>query len=198
MDRNGQRGGELLMKKRILNFILAIVLLFSFTVSVSAEQAALPVETYVECQGIEEVEYTELEDAQRAQIAEILKRNGLSEEDVLGVFAYETDGNNKTISVPGWIVLTGKWLSAYQWKLAVLNAGTGIVNGYTMEAEMINQSYGPVCVARPLYFTGLVPGQSNTNTFTAAVYPADIAKYAVKGTVNAGEPFEISGADVRN
>lgn len=63
---------------------------------------------------------------------------------------------------------------------------------------LINQSYGPVTREIIHTFPGLLPAQSDSVTYTGSMsLTVDVANYSIAGTVNNGQPFELSGYDVR-
>lgn len=186
------------MLKKIMCFAVVFTFMFSFMgISISAGTDASYHKNNVKCVGVKSVEYTELDKNARNQLDEVLEQNGVAQEDVLGIYRYNQAGSTERITIPGWIVLTGKWLSASQWQLVVTNARIGTVNAYVTTVQLINKSYGPVTREVIHTYSGLLPGASSKATYFAAVKTADVANYNVKGTVNHGQPFEMSGADVR-
>lgn len=186
------------MLKKIISSVVAFAIMFSLMGGpILAEAADFHYKSDVKCVGVEPVEYTDLDESNRNQIDEVLEQNGIAQKDVLGIFRYDISGSEERITIPGWIVLTGQWLSQYSWKLVVLNAGIGTVNSYMTKVQLINKSYGPVTRESITLFPGLLPGKSDSSTYTGAVQPVDVANYYISGTVNHGEPFEMSGADVR-
>lgn len=187
------------MLKKIMGFILTVTLVFSMiAMPVYAGETNLPTESTVVCTGLESINYTELDADESQQLKNIIKQYGVSECTILGIFEYKQHRTTfSEVTVPGWILLTGLWVSPREWKITVLNAGMANVNGYYIDVQLINKSYGPVSAGGPMYFPGLYPGQSDSRTCYASVLPADVAMYKVYGTVSEGEPFEISGADVR-
>lgn len=186
------------MYKKFMCFVVVLIFVFSFIgTPISAWAAVSYVKNDVKCVGLEAVEYKKLDEDIRSQVDEVLEQNDIAQEDVLGIYRYDNDENTERITIPGWIVLSGQWISAYEWRFIVTNAGTGTVNAYTTKVQLINKSYGPVTreVINP--FPGLLPGQSDSSTYRGAVATVDIANYNIRGTVNNGQHFEMSGADVR-
>lgn len=164
---------------------------------ISAETSASYNKINVKCAGIESVEYTNLDKNSRIQVDKVLEQNGIALEDVLGIFRYDNDAGIERITIPGWVVLSGQWVSAYQWRFIVTNAGTGTVNAYVTTVQLVNKAYGPVTREIINTFPGLLPGQSDSASYTGAAATVDVANYNIKGTINNGQPFEMSGADVR-
>lgn len=187
------------MSKKIMCFAVVFAFMLSFMgTSISVWAAASYNEDYVKCVGLESVEYTKLDENSRNQVNEIFEQYGIAQKDVLGIYRYDNGESTERVTIYGWIVLSGQWVSSNQWKFIITNGGVGTVNAYTTKVMLINQSYGPVTREIIHTFPGLLPAQSDSVTYTGSMsLTVDVANYSIAGTVNNGQPFELSGYDVR-
>lgn len=102
----------------------------------------------------------------------------------LGIFRYDNNAGIERITIPGWVVLSGQWVSAYQWRFIVTNAGTGTVNAYVTTVQLVNKTYGPVTREIINTFPGRLPGKSDSASYTGAAATVDVANYNIKGILS--------------
>ncbi|WP_024833459.1 hypothetical protein [Ruminiclostridium josui] len=153
----------------------------------------------------------------------ILEKYGISEDEVIAILPIsqgnlqDKNGNKitpgedsttsiqsnaSTASVPaGVLVLTGTFVSPYQWNLTVLNVG--ILNVSDIEADVILINYalvgtthGPI-INSQRYLGALGKFGSITEKYSSGGYVIDVAVTTVTGITDTGEYFTMGGTQTR-
>ncbi len=198
------------MKNRItksFSIFLVISLLILSNISVFADSATVAPSNDVKVINVDITQYPGFDINNKEEYKPILEKYGISENDVIAILpvsqgsiqdkAGNTSSASSTASVPaGILVLTGTFVSDYQWNLTVLNVG--ILNVSNMEADviLINNSYGPV-VNSQRYLGGLSKFGSLTERYSAGGYAINVAIVTVTGITEEGEYFTMGGTQYR-
>lgn len=198
------------MKNRItksFSIFLVISLLILSNISVFADSATVAPSNDVKVINVDITQYPGFDINNKEEYKPILEKYGISENDVIAILpvsqgsiqdkAGNTSSASSTASVPaGILVLTGTFVSDYQWNMTVLNMG--ILNVSNMEADviLINSSYGPV-VNSQRYLGGLSKFGSLTERYSAGGYAINVAIATITGITQDGEYFTMGGTQYR-
>lgn len=198
------------MKNRItksFSIFLVISLLILSNISIFADSATVAPSNDVKVINVDITQYPGFDINNKEEYKPILEKYGISENDVIAILpvsqgsiqdkAGNTSSASSTASVPaGILVLTGTFVSDYQWNMTVLNMG--ILNVSNMEADviLINSSYGPV-VNSQRYLGGLSKFGSLTERYSAGGYAINVAIATITGITQDGEYFTMGGTQYR-
>ncbi|OPX43979.1 hypothetical protein CLHUN_22220 [Ruminiclostridium hungatei] len=193
---------------KLFSIFLVISLLILSNISVFADSTAIDTGNDVKVINVDITQFPEFDINNQDEYKPILEKYGISENDVIAILpvsqgsslqdkAGNTSTASSTASVPaGVLVLTGTFVSDYQWNLTILNVGILNVSNIEADVILINNSYGPV-VNSQRYLGGLSKFGSITERYSAGGYAIHVAIVTVTGITEAGEYFTMGGTQYR-
>lgn len=181
------------MFKKLLSFMLVVVLLFSVITPVSAN--ATEIQSDLE---IINIEYPEFDINNYQQYEELLTQYNIDGSKILDIYEFNKSNNNLQKDIPGGVlILSGEFITPTHWEMTLTNIGVHVANNVEVDAKMI--SYLSGIIAKSIKnWPWLGPAQSITEKYySLGMIPIDMANVTITGVLSTGEYFTMGGTQYR-